>query len=382
MRIIVALLFALLPACAMAQSRMDQLSAPSTVLSTDTIPDCQSCSASVSPTVPTLANVLAIFGGFVGARISDNTSSCAHTTDSTTIQTLYVLPCGNGGIPISANGTTFTLWAIPSTSTTLVTTNATNFPANHIFDFYAFINSGAVTYCAVAWGTSTAGSSARGSSATITTINGITVNNGTWACNNGGTAYTLTTGEATLLGTFVTSTAQNITVQFAPSAASGGAACTIGYANVYNTQPATCISRDSKGNAPGTGAWTYTSTTIAQLDGSAANQANWIDPLGAYPYSAELLIQGKSATAADNCGAGVGINSTTTFSGTVAAFAHAVEPTGGKARVDGVAPQSGGGLNYAAANQQGFNGTIVCSYWGTYTTNTPQVEGLFLTTQY
>jgi len=374
MKLLLAFLFALLPVCAMAQSRMDQLSPPSTVLSTDTTMDCQSCSASVSPTTPTWANVLAVFGGFVGARISDNTSSCVHTTDSTTIQTLYVLPCGNGGIPISANGTTFTLWAIPSTSTTLVTTNATNFPANTLFDFYAFIHSGAVTYCAVAWGTSTAGASARGSSATITTVNGITVNNGAWTCLNGATSYTLTTKEATLLGTFVTSTAQNITFQAAPAAASGGAACTIGYANVYNTQSATCISRDSKAS------WTSTTTTLAAMDGSTTNSASWVDPLGAFPYSCQAQVPVKMTAVTTNGGGDAcGVNSTSTNAG-IAGASGVVDPNNTIATASGVAPQSGGGLNTITALQ--YAGPSTTTFYGSGLTAGFQTEGLIVNTLY
>ena len=311
-----------------------------------------------------------------GGRISDNTTSCSHITDSTTVTTLYYLPCVANNLPISPDGVTLVQWQIPSTATTLSTANSGNFPANDIFDFYAFINSGAVTYCAVRWGTSTAGSSSRGGSAGITTVNGITVNSGTWTCLNGSTSYTLVTKEATLLGSFfISSTAQDINVSFAPAASSGGVLCSIGYANVYNAQSATCMSRDSKTT------WTYNSTTIAQLDGSTANQVDWIDPLGANPYWAQLTDGVQVATANDNAQVGVGINSTTAFSGIVgsATYTHTTTLVG---VASGIAPQSGGGLNYAAALAQGYNGTIVCTFYGTGGTNTPQIEGLVLTTLY
>lgn len=309
-----------------------------------------------------------------GGRITDNTSSCAHTTDSTTIQTLYYLPCASGSLPISPDNVTLTIWPIPSTSTTLVTTNATNFPTNTIFDFYAFIHSGAVTYCAVKWGTSTAGASSRGGSATITTINGITVNGGAWTCLNGATSYTLTTGEATLLGTFLTSAAQNITVQFAPAAASGGAACTIGYANIYNTQSATCLSRDSKAT------WTSTTTTLAAMDGSTTNAANWIDPLGAYPYSCQVQVPIKMTAIATNGGGDAcGVNSTSTNAG-IAGASGEVDPNNTIATASGIAPQSGGGLNTITALQ--YAGPTSTTFYGTGLTAGFQTEGLIVNTLY
>lgn len=315
-----------------------------------------------------------------GGRISDNSSNCSHTSDSTTITTLYYVDCAGNGLPISPNDASFLLYQIPSTSTTLSTANSTNFPANTLFDFYAFIHSGAVTYCAVAWGTSTAGSSSRGGSAGITQLQGIWVNSGAWTCLNGATSYTLTTGEATLLGTFVISgTAQDIAMQFAPSAASGGAACNISYANIYNTYDASCISRDNKTT------WTYESTTIEQLDASTTNQANWVDPLGSFTYNAQLTVTAKSSTAADPVNAGVGINSTTAFSGSVGSQGYGgsgVDVTEITGISVGPPPQTSGGLNYAAALQQSYSGSVTATYYGTGITNTPQSEGLVLNTRY
>jgi hypothetical protein len=309
-----------------------------------------------------------------GGRISDNSSSCAHTTDSTTIQTLYYLPCSNNYVPISIDGANLTIYTIPSSSTSLSLTNATNFPTNTIFDFYATISSGNVVYCAVPWGTSTAGSSARASLATITTLNGLQVNAGAWSCYNGGTTYTLVASEATLLGSFLTSTAQNVTVQFAPAAASGGVVCTIGYANIYNTQSATCISRDSKTT------WTYASATIQQMDASTANQGNWIDPLGAYPYFCQATVAVKqTAQAAGGASVGCGINSITAFSGVVGNNG-AVDPVSIIGTAAGTAPQTGGGLNYAAALQQYASASA--TYYGTGLTNANQAEALVLSTLY
>lgn len=309
-------------------------------------------------------------------RISDSSTSCVHTSDSATITTLYYLPCAGGVIPISRDGATFSQFLIPSTSTSLSTNNSTNFPANGLFDFYAFINSGAVTYCAVAWGTSTAGSSSRGSSAAITTLLGLTVNSGAWTCLNGATSYTLVANEATLLGTFLISgTATDIAVQFTPNAASSGAACTVGYANIYDVQSVMCLSRDSKSS------WTYETATTEELDASATNRANWIDPLGSMPYYCQLNVATKSGTAGDAQISGIGINSTSTYSG-VSGSGGSTGPTSAVSTAAGSSgPQSAGGLNYAQGLQIAYSGSVTGTWYGV-AANSVQTEGLYCNTLY
>jgi hypothetical protein len=329
-----------------------------------------SCIADTSSTLQcsaTYINALSVgITPMPGGRISDNTSSCAHQTDSTTITTLYYLPCVGNALPISPNDATFLTYAIPSTSTSLSTANSTNFPANGLFDFYAFIHSGAVTYCAVKWGTSTAGASSRGGSAGITTLLGLTVNSGAWTCLNGATSYTLTTGEATLLGSFVISpTAQDVAVQFVPTAAAGGPTngCYIGYANIYNSQPATCLAHDN------TSSWTYGTATWQALDAGATgsglyNRVYWVDPLGANNIQAALTIAMKNTTAIDLGAVGIGVNATSTLSGNYAVTGAVSTAQMGTAIYEGGAPQTGGGLNYVQAMQYA-NATATVTYYGT-----------------
>lgn len=291
-------------------------------------------------------------------RLTLSSTLPVQNADVTAATTIYYLPYTGANIPVY-NGSAFIPQGIGS-GISLSTANSTNFPASALMDVYAFMHSGTLTLCATPWGTPTAGSSARGGSAGITQVSGLWVNSGTWSCYAAGTTYTLTTDQATLLGTIaITTTAQQMAFQMQPAAASGGptGGCWQGYANIYHVVSTSCMALDSVQNftSTTTGAW-----EVFHVGGTGSglyNRVTWVDPLGLSSYRASLQDYFQTGVSGSLAVVAIGVNSITASTGPTAAnsvVTHAFEQG---TRTAGPSPQAAGGLNYIQALDQGTTGT-------------------------
>ncbi len=250
-----------------------------------------------------------------GGRVTLSSSSPVMTADVSDVGTIYYLPYTGQNIPVY-DGANWGEQDIGSSGLSL-TLSATNMPTTEVFDLYASMQSGSVTLCSLYWGSNTARSSTAGGKsgsqdARVVQQNGIWVNKTAVAasnCYNNLTAYTLSAGQGSLLGTFYTDANGAVSWACNPAAASTGSNNILGIGNVYNQVPFNCTESNS------TTSYTLVVTTPAgvwrQQDNSANTRVTDVDPLGYGGISASSANVTENVTALTNyCNIGMCFNST------------------------------------------------------------------------
>ena len=237
------------------------------------------------------------------------------TGDSVAATTIYYTPYMGDLLPIWT-GSTFGLFHFAELALAL---SAGSQVASGLYDVFGFIDSAGTKLPQVAfgpsWGAGTggnqaAGTCARGTGAGGTALqrkNGLLTNAATiTAANNGASTFNIPANQGTYLGTlFIDSSAGQVTCH-----RSWGSSRKFGIWNAYNRVPIILQGGDSAAS------WNYTSATVRESNGSTTNVLTVLCGLGEENISTSFTqnVNGSGA----EFKIGVGWNSTTAFSGTVA----------------------------------------------------------------
>lgn len=231
------------------------------------------------------------------------------TSDVIAATAVYYRPYKGNLLPIY-NGS----WMLPYFFSELTLTLTSSQAASQLYDVFAFLNSGTVTIgTGPAWFTATAGSCARGTGASTTQlsrVNGLLVNTVSMTATNGASTYSVGANQGTYLGSlFINSSAGQITCH-----RSWGQNRKWGVWNPYNDVPILMQAGDT------TSSWSGV-TAYPTFEASNANSANRITTfcgLAEEQINATFDQRVTPALSAREAYIGIGINSTTTASGTVA----------------------------------------------------------------
>lgn len=203
---------------------------------------------------------------------------------------------------------------IPTAFAELTLSLVSQHTAGGIYDVFAFSNSGVVTLATgPVWGTLTVGAGARGTGAgttQLTRVAGYYVNAVSVTGRNGSTTYTIAANRGTYLGSiFIDGSAGQVTCHTPDSY---GQLRKWGVWNAYNRVSIMLQLGDA------TASWTYAVATVRQSRGDANNTLSLFCGL---PEEITDIIfnqnmeRANNQTASSPISMGIGVNSTTTYSG-------------------------------------------------------------------
>ena len=227
------------------------------------------------------------------------------TSDVSAGTAVYYTPDAGNIVPIWS-GTAFVSNAVSELTLTL---NA-NHLANTIYDLFVTLNSGTpILVTGPAWNTSTAGAGNRSTGAGTTELesySGVKVNKYDMTARNGATTYAITARQATYVGSMsMDGTNGQLTCHV-----TWGQSRKWGLWNAYNRKRILLRAGDS------TASWTYVSLTIRQSRATAGNTLQIFSGLAEPRYVLEFVQRVKVVEANAGAAVGIGLNSTTAFSGT------------------------------------------------------------------
>lgn len=225
-------------------------------------------------------------------------------SDQASKTAVYYTPYAGNLVPIY-NGTSM----VPTTFAELTLTLASQHTASSIYDVFAFSNSGVLTLATgPAWTTATAGSGARGTGAGTTELSrvgGLWTNTVQITGRNGSNTYTIGANLATYLGSiYMDGTNGQVTAHV-----TYGQSRKFGVWNAYNRVPIRLLAGDS------TASWTYNSATIRASNNSSSNKLTIFSGLAEEVPSLTFDQKAYNATGGSLMQIGIGVNSTTAFSG-------------------------------------------------------------------
>lgn len=256
--------------------------------------------------------------------------------------TVFVTPFVGSNIPIY-DGVNFTSVLFPETSQATVDT--TKSPAavanNSIYDIFCWVDTGPTNRCTrgPAWTNDTT----RSAGTALVSVNGVFLNNAT-----------ITNGPAASRGTYIGSIRSNgtATIDFIYGAVgAGGTAANFSIWNAYNRVPVNTFVGDS------TDSWTYAiANTWRAPNGSATMRINSLRGLNIDGVSCTYYAMGNNG-AATNMASGVGLDSTTAFTG-ITVFNNAATNQPLPSTFTGFM-----GLGYHFCTALEFNTTTTASTW-------------------
>lgn len=226
------------------------------------------------------------------------------TGDVSAATAVYYTPFVGKLVPIY-NGSQF----IPTGFSELTLTLNAAHLASQIYDIFVFSDSGTLRLVTgPAWSTATAGSGARGTGAgttQLTLLNGYWVNTVSMTARNGGTTYSVGANLATYVGSMYM------------DGSNGQVSCHRTYGqsrkwgiwNAYNRQSIILQMGDA------TASWTYGTATIRQSNGAAGNTLALFAGLAEEAFEIEAMQNIDFGTNDSGALIGIGVNSTTAFSG-------------------------------------------------------------------
>ncbi|MQA65950.1 MAG: hypothetical protein GEU76_08620 [Alphaproteobacteria bacterium] len=183
------------------------------------------------------------------------------TADAVGQPTVYYTPYQGNRVPIA--GAMYQFSELP------YSLSSTAHLSGNLYDFFAYLDSGSVAICTgPAWTSGTARSAA------ITMTNGIWTNSASLTCtvSGGGSTTSISSGEATYLGTFYATANGQTAMQFNPTTVSGGTNNMLALWNAYNRVQITATVTDS-GPA-------YSPTNSpARFNNSSSDRITYVDGL-------------------------------------------------------------------------------------------------------
>lgn len=255
--------------------------------------------------------------------IASGPTSPISSSDQSARTSVFYRPHKGNLIPIP-NGT---LFAVREFSELTLTLNS-NHVANGIYDVFAFDDSGTIRLgTGPVWTTVTAGSGARGTGAGTTELDllkGLFVNKVAATLRNGATTYSVAAKSAVYLGTiYIDGSAGQITCHV-----SWGQSRKWGVWNAYNQEEIVLLVGDSTASA------SNTSATVRPAFNNSANSCTVLSGLPVKRF--EVTNTQLMGIVPDNASAstqfvtnGIGVNSTTVFSGTQGKIGADADVAGG-----------------------------------------------------
>lgn len=235
------------------------------------------------------------------------------TGDVSAATAVYYTPFVGDFVPIY-NGTTFAQTQFAELTLTLVASHA----ASQIYDVFSFFDTTTLRIgTGPAWSTVTAGAGARGTGAgttQLTRLNGRLVNAQSMTVRNGSSTYTVAGNYGTYLGSiFMDGTNGQVSCH-----KTFGQSRKWGVWNAYNRQTIVLQMGDT------TATWAYSTATIRQSNAAVGNTLAIFSGLAETPFqirfSQNSTFTGGGAT---GFSCGVGVDSTTTYSGQVGKASNA-----------------------------------------------------------
>lgn len=245
--------------------------------------------------------------GYLNLLGNSNGGPIQGTTDITAATSIFYSPYVGNQIPIW-NGSSYSILNFSELTLAL---NASSQLSNTAYDACVFNNNGSPTIVfGPAWSNSAGGTGNRGTgngSAQITRQNGILVNAVTWNVNNGTNTFTIQPLQCTYVGSvLIDGTAGQVS-----DYRTYGQSRKFGTWNQYNRVPITMLVGDSNAN------WTYATATIRPSNGSTANSMSVFtgnpEEVAQCTFTQKIL---NNTASTDTDTIGMGLNSTTAFSGT------------------------------------------------------------------
>ena len=279
---------------------------------------------------------------------------------------VYYTPYVGNLVPIY-NGSSM----VPTEFAELTLTLHANHAANTLYDVFAFSNSGVLTLVTgPAWSTSTAGSGARGtgaSSTQLTRIKGLWVNAVAMTTRNGSTTYNVGANLGTYVGTvWIDGSAGQISCHV-----SWGSSRKWGVWNAYNREIVSTQAGD------GTANWNNASATVRVSNGTSTNNVSLvmglpIDQVSITNTQRMTIAPDTLSSVEQAATVGIGINSTTAFSGTqgvVSADSNAmgtvVAAVGATATATHAMQPAIGAHNIYSLEKGNSATSVVVLFWGT-----------------
>jgi len=225
------------------------------------------------------------------------------STDSPDKASVFYMPYTGNLIPIY-NGTSF----IPTTFAELTLTLVAGHASGNIYDVYVWSESGVVTIgTSPVWSTITAGSGARGtgaSTAELARVQGMLVNANAMTMTNSTNTFSVGANLGTYVGTILMSANGQVSCDTA-----FGQSKEWGVWNAYNRKPIVILIGDA------TATWAYATGTIRQSRATAGNALIVLTGLAEEWVDLDFRQKFVSSNAATTAAIGIGVNSTTAFSG-------------------------------------------------------------------
>ncbi len=254
----------------------------------------------------TAAQARTLIGGTAQFQcyMSLDTNAPVLTGDAVSQTAVYLHPF-HGNMALASNGSSIYPRQFTKQTLTLVSAHV----ANTIYDCFAWDDNGTLRFVTgPAWFNSAAGGGSRGSGAgttELTLLDGVYVNAVSMTGRNGATTWTVPALSAVYVGSiYMDGTNGELTCH-----RTFGQSRKWGVWNAWNRRPIILKMGDS------TGSWTYSSTTIRQSNGASGNTAAIFSGLAEELFH---INTSQSVTLANNGSAGfsgIGVNSTTAYSG-------------------------------------------------------------------
>lgn len=226
------------------------------------------------------------------------------TTDQSAKTAVYYRPFRGDLLPIP-DGTDITVRAFTELTLSLVSSHA----ANAIYDIFAFDDSGTIRIgTGPAWTTPTAGSGARGTGGGTTeldVLHGLPVNKVSMTARNGSSTYSVGAKCGIYLGS-LSMDGTNGQVSCLPAY---GQSRKWGVWNAFNRLPISLKMGD------GTTSWIYATNTIRQSRATAGNTIAAFCGLAEERIAIRFLQTATQVSGSSGSTIGIGINSTTAYSG-------------------------------------------------------------------
>lgn len=240
-------------------------------------------------------------------RLTLTTATPVLTADTLAQTTVYYSPYVGGAIMLY-DGTNWKAYSYAELSQTLAdnTKSPAATTASNIYDMFVWVD-GTTMRCTrgPSWSTGGGSAVARGTGAGSTElvrVNGVLMNAN--AISNGPVAQ-----RGVYVGTIATDGSNQLNMKMNPAAAAGGGNCRLDVWNMYNRVPVSAVSKDS------TDSWNYSTATWRAANNNNSNRITAVFGLNEEAVIAQYAAQAQSSTTGTSASAGVGLDSTSAFSG-------------------------------------------------------------------
>lgn len=301
-------------------------------------------------------------------RLTLTSNTPVMTADTVGAATVYYTPYIGHWCPVY-NGSYMQHLAFGQISLALDSNSANSGyqASGNLYDVFAYNNSGLL---ALGTGPAWSSSSSRGTGAGTTQLqmlNGIWTNANPLTLHAGvGTSASVATNEATYLGTMYAVANGETSMQFAPAAASGGAAAVLALYNAYNRVGHKSQSADSKAS------WTNSSSSWGPADASSANSISYVDGLAQSAVDAAYTVAQKTGAGQEIGLIGINLNSISATPAVAALLNNSTNVASQAAVTARFAPALG--WNTVTAMESG-NSSAAITFYGTGATATGMASG-------